>query len=160
MMHGGCDRESVLRVPKVQVSVQIDASPEEVWEAIEDVATHVDWMREAVAIRFTSSQRHGVGTTFDCDTKVGPIRLTDRMTITEWRPGKAMGVAHTGLVSGSGTFRLRRARRGRTRLSWQERLDFPWWWGGPPGAFVSARVLKSVWRRNLADLKAIVERGG
>ena len=24
------------------------------------------------------------GTTFDCDTKIGPFALTDRMEITEW----------------------------------------------------------------------------
>jgi uncharacterized protein YndB with AHSA1/START domain len=143
-------------VAKVQVSVQIQASPEVVWRAIEDVATHVDWMVDAVAIRFTSRRRSGVGTTFDCDTRIGPLRLTDRMEVTEWRPRKAMGVRHTGLVTGTGRFTLRRRRRG-TRFAWTEELHFPWTMGGPIGASMAAPVLRAVWRRNLRSLKELVE---
>ena len=43
-------------------------------------------MADAVAIRFETEQTRGVGTKFLCDTKVGPIRLTDQMEITEWQP--------------------------------------------------------------------------
>ena len=141
---------------KVQVSVQIRASPDEVWRAVEDVATHVDWMTDAVAIRFTSRRHAGVGTTFDCDTRIGPFRLTDRMEVTEWRPGRVMGVTHTGLVTGVGRFTLKR-RRGGTRFAWTEELRFPWTMGGPVGAFVAAPVLRAVWRRNLVNLRAKVE---
>ena len=145
-------------MPKVQVSVQIEAPPKVVWKAIEDIGTHVEWMRDAVAIRFTSPQRTGVGTTFDCDTRLGPIRLTDRMTITEWSPGRAMGVDHVGLVRGTGALTLRRSWRGRTRFGWEEQLIFPWWLGGPLGALVAKPVLTAIWRRSLRDLKAMIER--
>ena len=73
---------------------------EAVWAAVEDVGSHVEWMADAEAIRFTSASTSGVGTTFECDTKVGPLRLTDLMEITRWEPGKAMGVRHVGLVTG------------------------------------------------------------
>jgi hypothetical protein len=145
-------------VAKVQARVQIAAPPDDVWVAIEDLAGHVDWMTDAVAIRFTSRRRSGVGTTFDCDTRIGPFRLTDRMEVTEWRPGRSMGVTHTGLVTGAGRFTLR-GRRGGTRFVWKERLRFPWTMGGPVGAFVAAPVLRRVWRRNLRTLKALVEGG-
>ena len=68
------------------MATTIDAPPKAVWARIEDVAPHVDWMADAAAIRFTSEQTAGVGTTFDCDTKVGPLKLTDRMAVTEWEP--------------------------------------------------------------------------
>jgi hypothetical protein len=71
-----------------------------------------------------------------------------------------MGVRHVGLVTGTGRFTLRRARRGRTRFSWEERLRFPLWMGGPVGGVVGARVMRVIWRRNLRNLKAIVEAGG
>lgn len=118
-------------------------------------------MEDAVAIRFTSSRRRGVGTTFDCDTRVGPLRLTDRMEITEWRPGRAMGIRHVGVVTGEGRFVLRRRllRGGGTRFTWEERLVFPWWMGGPFGAVVGGQVLRLVWRRNLRNLKRRVESG-
>ena len=144
---------------KLQVSVQIDASPDEVWRAVEDIATHREWMLDAAEIRFVGDRRRGVGTTFDCDTRLGPFRLTDRMEITEWRPGRAMGVRHTGVVTGTGRFTIKRRRRGTTRFRWEERLRFPWWLGGPVGALVAKPVMTAVWRRSLRNLQAIVEGG-
>ncbi|MEZ5138283.1 MAG: SRPBCC family protein [Acidimicrobiales bacterium] len=144
---------------RIRVSTTIDAPPAVVWEEVRHVERHVDWMADAVAIEFTSRRRSGVGTTFSCRTKVGPIRLTDLMEITEWRDGKVMGVRHVGLVTGTGRFTLTRARGGRTRFTWDERLRFPWWMGGPIGGVVGGRVMKRIWRRNLTVLKALVESG-
>jgi hypothetical protein len=141
----------------IRVSTVIDASPAEVWDVVKHVGDHVDWMHDAVAIRFTSARRSGVGTTFDCDTRVGPFRLTDSMEITRWRPRRSMGVRHVGVVTGEGAFTLRRLPGGRTRFTWKERLVFPWWMGGPFGAVVGGEVLRLIWARNLAGLKAIVE---
>lgn len=144
---------------RIRVGVEIDASPERVWQVVEPVEHHVDWMHDAVAITFTGEQTRGVGTTFVCDTKVGPLRLADRMELTEWVPGEAMGVRHTGMVTGEGRFTLTPidlARR--TRFTWEESLRFPWWMGGPIGAFVGGKlVLSAIWRRNLRDLKRLVE---
>ena len=124
------------------------------WADLEDIASHVEWMEDAVSIRFRGRQRRGVGTEFDCVTQVGPVRLTDLMQITEWRANHTMGVRHVGLVRGVGRFRLRRARGGRTRFSWEERLVFPWWLGGPLGGIVGAPVLRRIWRQNLRNLAA------
>lgn len=142
---------------RIRVSTVIDATPKEVWASIEDVETHTDWMADAVAIRFLTEGTSGVGTRFECDTKVGPLRLTDVMEITEWKPRKAMGVRHVGLVVGEGVFTLKRARRGRTRFQWSEQLVFPWWMGGPVGGIVGGRILRRIWKANLRRLKARVE---
>ena len=137
----------------------------EVWRSIEDVATHVEWMEDAVAIRFLTPQRSGVGTRFECDTKVGPLSLTDVMELTEWKPRRTMGVRHVGMVTGSGAFTLTpvrsgrgRRRRDRTRFVWTERLKFPWYFGGPIGAVVARPVLRHVWRTNLRNLAERFER--
>lgn len=142
------------------MSTVIDASPRQVWDVVGRIERHVDWMVDAEAIRFTSRRTSGIGTTFDCDTRVGPFRLTDRMEITELRPGRSMGVRHRGLVTGTGRFTLRRRPGGRTRFTWAERLTFPWWMGGPVGGAVGGRVLRYVWKRNLRALKQTVESGG
>lgn len=142
---------------KVKVSVTIDAPPAQVWDEVGHIDRHVRWMADAESIRFTSHRRRGVGTTFDCRTKVGPIRLVDRMEITEWRAGRSIGVRHVGVVTGTGSFTLRRTRRRQTRFTWTEHLRYPWWLGGPLGGLVGDQVMRLVWRRNLARLKAIVE---
>ena len=137
---------------RITVSTVLHAPPAQVWDELSDIATHVVWMEDAVAIRFTSAMTSGVGTTFDCDTRVGPFSLTDHMEITAWEPGRRMGVRHVGMVTGVGEFRLKGLRRGRTKFTWTERLVFPWWMGGPPGSIVAAPVLKLIWRRNLRNL--------
>jgi uncharacterized protein YndB with AHSA1/START domain len=143
----------------IEVGIEIDATPARVWEVVEPVERHVDWMHDAVAIRFTTEQTRGTGTEFLCDTKVGPLKLVDRMEITEWVPGEVMGVRHTGIVTGSGRFTLTPIDLGRrTRFTWAEDLVFPWWMGGPIGAWVGGKIaLGPIWRRNLRNLKAIVE---
>jgi hypothetical protein len=144
-------------VASIRVSTVIDAEPADVWAQVEDVASHVQWMADAVAIRFTSTAHEGVGTTFDCDTKVGPLRLTDKMEITAWQPGRAMGVRHVGLVTGSGMFTLEAHGEGRTTFTWAEDLHFPWWMGGPVGGLVGGPILQRIWTKNLRHLKAQIE---
>jgi uncharacterized protein YndB with AHSA1/START domain len=140
-------------VARIRVATILDAPPEVVWADVQDIASHAEWMADAVRIRFLTAQRSGVGTRFECDTKIGPFRLMDVMEITEWSPGKAMGVTHTGLVTGTGRFTLKKARGGRTQFQWREKLRFPIWMGGPLGAFASKPLLTWVWRRNLRNLQ-------
>ena len=143
----------------IEVGIDLDASPQQVWKIVEPVERHVDWMADAVAIRFVNDQTRGVGTAFLCDTKVGPIKLTDRMEITEWIPEKVMGVRHVGVVTGTGRFTLTPIDSGtRTRFVWAEELKFPWWLGGRLGELVGGKlVMGLIWRRNLRELKKIVE---
>jgi hypothetical protein len=145
-------------VAKIRVSTTIDASPRAVWRQVRDIRSHLEWMADAEAIRFRTKKRAGVGTTFECDTKVGPIRLVDVMEITEWQPRKRMGVRHSGIVTGTGGFELRPRRlRPGTRFTWEESLRFPWWMGGPVGALVGSPVLRLIWKGNLRRLKRQVE---
>lgn len=142
----------------IQVSIDINAPVSRVWEVVEPVERHIDWMADAVAIRFQTDQTRGVGTKFFCDTKVGPIKLVDVMTITAWEPNAVMGVTHTGVVTGTGEFTLTALTESTTRFTWTESLVFPWWLGGPIGAIVGGQiVMKAIWRRNLRELKKLVE---
>lgn len=142
---------------KVSVGTTINASPETTWSVIERIDAHVNWMADAESITFATTQHAGVGATFNCRTKIGPIRFVDIMSITEWIPGEAMGVEHRGVVRGSGVFTLRECGGQRTRFSWEEELTFPWWLGGRVGERVAVPLLAHIWRGNLARLKHIVE---
>lgn len=135
----------------------IDAEPGDVWRAVRDIASHPSWMEDAVAIRFLTERHEGVGTTFDCDTRVGPLRMTDRMEVTEWEEDRVMGIAHSGVVTGRGRFTLEPAGPGRTRFTWEEELRFPARFGGPVAALAARPVLSRVWRGNLRRLKAHIE---
>jgi uncharacterized protein YndB with AHSA1/START domain len=142
---------------RIRVAVTIDVPPDRLWRQLEAIENHVEWMADARGITFVGSRRRGVGTEFDCVTAIGPLRTTDRMVVTEWEPRRAMGIVHRGVVTGRGRFTLKRKRGGRTRFSWDERLQFPWWMGGPLGAVAAKPVLRAVWRRNLGRLKRLAE---
>ena len=142
----------------IRVAIDINASTQRVWEIVEPIERHIDWMADAVAIRFKTDQTRGTGTEFYCDTKVGPIKLVDEMKITSWVPQVAMGVTHTGVVTGTGEFTLEALSPSSTRFVWTEVLVFPWWLGGKLGALVGAQiVMKAIWRKNLRILKKLAE---
>ena len=143
----------------ITISIKIFSSSENIWNQISDIESHTSWMADAETITITSEQKQGVGTTFDCETKVGPFRLTDRMEITDWTEGLVMGVAHSGVVTGKGHFTLESIGDNETLFSWEETLYFPWWMGGSIGALIARPVLKAIWNvrtrcgRNLADFR-------
>lgn len=144
----------------ITVTADYDVSPRRLWDLIEPIESHVEWMADAESIEFVTSQRRGVGTRFVCVTKIGPIRLRDLMSITAWEPEQRMGVRHEGLVTGSGVFVLEPLDGGRrTRFTWTEELSPRWWMGGALGERVVVRhVLGWIWRRNLRRLRRLVER--
>jgi len=143
-------------MPGIAVEIVIDAPASFVWSDVEDISSHTEWMKDAEAIRFLGEQRSGVGTRFECDTVVGPFKLTDVMEITEWSRPRAMGVRHDGLVGGNGTFTLEPSGSA-TIFSWVEALKFPWYLAGPLGAAVARPVLRAIWRGNLRRLKHRIE---
>lgn len=123
-----------------------------VWEALADLESHVHWMQDAVSIEFGSAQRRGVGTSMDVETRVGPFRTLDRMDVVGWDEGRAIEVAHTGLVTGRGTLAVTETGD-RTRVSWDEELRFPWWLGGPVTAWLAKPILAHIWRKNLVNFE-------
>jgi carbon monoxide dehydrogenase subunit G len=140
----------------VTVDIVIDAPPEQVWAAIEPIETHVEWMTDAESITFITAQRQGVGTAFDCRTRIGPFRTNDRMIVTDWEPNRVLGIEHRGLFTGHGRFTLEPAGANRTRFTWTETIRFPAWLGGAVGARAAQPVLRRVWRANLQRLARLV----
>jgi carbon monoxide dehydrogenase subunit G len=145
---------------RIHLCTTIGASADVVWRAIEDIETHTEWMADAESITFRSSQRQGVGTEFECVTRVGPLTTTDVMRITDWKVGSAMGIEHRGLVTGSGRFTLAAVGLHLTEFCWTEELHFPARLGGPLGARLGKPVLERIWRANLARLRTHAEAYG
>jgi hypothetical protein len=144
----------------IAVCETIGATPAAVWASIEDIESHTQWMQDAIRIWFTSEEHEGVGATFECLTRVGPLSTVDRFVVTEWVPGRVLGIEHRGAVTGTAEFRLRDEGGESTRFCWEERLRFPWWFGGVVGEQAAKPVLGRLWKGNVARLKASIERPG
>jgi carbon monoxide dehydrogenase subunit G len=141
----------------IHLCTTIGAPVDGVWATVEDISTHTEWMADAESIEFVTERRRGVGTEFDCRTRVGPLTTVDRMRVTEWEPGAVMGIEHRGMVTGTGRFTLRDAGPGLTEFCWTEELVFPKTMGGGLGERAGRPVLERIWRANLRRLRDLAE---
>lgn len=144
---------------KVVCTIWIDAPLERVWAEAADLSSHAEWMADAESVMVEGDGPPGPGTRMRVATRVGPLRTTDLMEVTEWQEGRVIGVRHSGIVTGTGRFELT-PMEGRTRFTWREDLTFPLWLGGRFTAFVARPVLAWVWRRNLEGLAARLDDPG
>lgn len=138
----------------VVVSVILNAPIDEVWADVSDLASHVEWMADADSITFADDRRSGVGTVMEVVTRVGPLKTMDVIEVTDWDPPHRIGVVHRGVVTGTGAFVLEPSGIDRTRFTWEESLEMPWYFGGDWAAPISNRVLELIWKRNLKRLQA------
>tara|TARA_B110001450_G_scaffold52604_1_gene49314 strand:- start:4209 stop:4655 length:447 start_codon:yes stop_codon:yes gene_type:complete len=141
----------------INVSITINKSIDEVWNEVSILKNHTNWMKDAVNIEFLNDKTQGLGAKMKVLTKVGPIKLFDYMTVTEWIDKKSIGVDHVGIVTGKGKFTLREITEEKTDFQWEETLRFPIYLAGPVGEFFGSPVLKLIWRNNLKGLKELFE---
>ncbi len=135
----------------IEITIRYEAPAAAVWSELADLASHSEWMADAGAIEFVDSKTEGLGTQMRVPTRIGPFQTTDIMTVVEWEEGRTVGVEHVGAVSGVGRFVVEASRSGSV-LTWSERLRFPWWLGGPIGAWIAQPLLRHIWRGNLRRL--------
>ena len=74
----------------------------------------------------TSEITHGVGTSINAFTGVGPLGVLDSMTVTSWQPPHTCDVLHTGkIIKGTGRFHLREITSETTIFDWSEEVIAP-----------------------------------
>lgn len=140
----------------MQLQIGIAAPIEQVWARLSDLATHPEWMSDAVSLEFLTEQRRGVGTRIKVMTRIGPLRAVDLITVTDWSENQLLGAAHVGSITGSGRFELGSEGEMST-VTWSEDLRFPWWMGGRRGYWLGRPLLRRIWAGNLRRFKRLVE---
>ncbi len=135
-----------------EVSIEIDAPIDTVWADLANLDSHVDWMADADSLTYRGDQKTGVGTVIEVLTKVGPLKTVDVLTFTVWDAPHTMIAIHSGVVKGEGIFTLTDLGNDRTRFTWAEKLDMPWYFGGSLFRPISEPVLRQIWKRNLQRL--------
>lgn len=106
-------------------SIDIDASPAQVFAAVTDWDRHGTWML-LTKVRPTRGSGHAPGDSMLARTGVGPLAMPDSMTITRWDPPWRCDVVHEGrVVRGTGHFLVAELPGGRSRFIWTEVVDPP-----------------------------------
>ena len=142
---------------RIEVAVIVRRPRRQVFAHLARLESHTEWMGDAASIAFLSSQRRGVGVEMLVETRIGPLKSSDRMEITGWREGEMIGITHRGEVKGEGVMELSDYGAGWTLLRWTERLSLPARFGGPLGEAIAVPVLKLVFKADLARFAKLVE---
>ena len=143
---------------RIKVSTIINKPLEVVWDEVKIMKNHVNWIQDAAKIDFLSLNESGIDTKMKVLTKVGPFSLNDIITVTKWEEMNSIGVVHEGIVTGEGAFYLSENDDNSTKFEWIEELKAPYYLGGPIAEFFGGFVLKFIWKKNLMNLKNILEK--
>ena len=149
--------ENGIELMEVKTSKVIGAPPEVIWHYLVDWEHLGNWMKEASRFRVTSPHREGVGVEADAMIPIGWLSTIDPMRVARWEPPDLLEIEHRGWVKGRGVMRCLRERSG-TRIVWIETLIPPWGLLGKLGMSVWQPLIRRTFERDLALLKALVER--
>lgn len=140
----------------IDIECSVGVGREVLWVELSQISRHVLWMKDAKRITFTSPIHRGVGTTFDCLTKIGPFKVVDAMDIVTWEEGESIGVVHKGVFRGTGVLAAVVGPDGTSIVRWREEIQFPWFLGGDLTGFLALPIFKHLWRANLIRLSDLM----
>jgi carbon monoxide dehydrogenase subunit G len=123
---------------RIDVQMDLPHGIARVWDRLTDWQSHSEWIPNTVVT--ITKQTNGLGTEFVGITRIGPLRLDDSMTVTEFQApmaGRATCViTKTGAVlGGTAGFALTALDDSTTRLDWFEDIYLKpkgiFWWTAP-----------------------------
>lgn len=140
---------------EIVATVEIAATPEEVWATLADIESQPRWMHDLKSVRIISGSPIGVGTRALGTVRILGITVEDPVEITAFDPPTRYAIEHRGLFTGTGLIELSPTPAG-THVRWTEVLV-------PPilphlGAIVQRPILGAVFRADLDRLRDLVER--
>jgi carbon monoxide dehydrogenase subunit G len=144
---------------RLEVTREVDAPPQVVWDVLTRWEEQPRWMLDARAVEVLTPQRRGVGVTVRCPTLLLGVTVEDVMRVTRYDEPRALEVTHLGnVISGDGGFELEPAGAAATRLTWWEEIDPPLGRLGAWGATTLVLpVLRRIFGRSLARLGVLAE---
>ena len=139
----------------LEMRAMLPGPPEVVWELITDWEHQDDWMLEASDFAVVSSHREGIGVEAEATISIGGIKTRDRVRITQWEPGRLLGIAHLGWVSGHADMKLLPSN-GSTRLVWREHFTPPLGVVGALGMTLFKPIMCRIFMRDVRVLAGLV----
>ena len=123
---------------RIDVHLDLPHAIARVWDRLTDWKSHSAWIPNTVVT--ITKQTNGLGTEFVGITRIGPLRLDDPMTVTEFQAPSAgrasCTITKTGSVlGGTAGFTLSVVDASTTRLDWFEDIHLKphaiFWWTAP-----------------------------
>jgi len=123
---------------RIDVQLNLPHGIAHVWDRLTDWTSHSAWIPNTVVT--ISKETKGLGTEFVGITRIGPLRLDDPMTVSEFQSPKegraSCTIIKTGSVlGGTAGFVLTALDNSTTRLDWFEEIYLKpkgiFWWTAP-----------------------------
>ncbi len=144
-------------MPRILKSIDIDVSPENVFNYVTNTSTQPDWIKFVQAVDITSGDGQSKGTTDHCVIKLGPRAQTMDALWTEYDPPRAFARKATSGMEMEGRMTFEPVDDG-TRVEWTIGYKPPL---GTLGMVVDALFLNRVFQNeveeSLESLKAQLE---
>ncbi|HEX2089711.1 MAG TPA: SRPBCC family protein [Actinomycetota bacterium] len=121
----------------VEVALEIDAPPEDVWDVVADPTNLPRWNRHVVSVEGVPENGLREGSRYTTHVSFMGVRAKSEANVIHLRPPEYAKVRLSGLVEGTVETWLERRDRQRTRL--RHRIDYRFK-GGSLGSFAARAV--------------------
>jgi uncharacterized membrane protein len=91
---------------RVELSIEIDADPADVWQVLTNPAGFPDWIRGMQSVEVLTQGEYGVGTRYCAVAGTGKHTLQWTVEITAVEPEKSIAFTYTGDVEGRGGWQI------------------------------------------------------
>lgn len=142
---------------EIRVAIDVDATPEQVFEAMTDWARQGEWM-PGTSVRVVKGDGDAEGDEIVARTAAGRLGFDDPMRITGWERPVSCEVLHLGrVVRGTGVFEVAPRPDGGSRYTWAEWVEPPFGRFGQAGLRLARRPIELVLRVALRRFARWVE---
>ena len=126
---------------RVELSIDIDAYPEDIWEVLTDPARFPEWIKGMQQVEMLTTGEYGVGTRYRATAGTGERTVQWEVEITAVEPPTRIEFAYTGDVEGRGGWQIEVLPddEGCRVTSWDE--------FAPPGGWL-IKLLSKLWLDN------------
>jgi len=143
---------------RLKESVVVSASPQQVWDYLEDPENWLHFMAGVTRWEVSGEKRSGLGARYRMLTRVGSAEVGGLVEMVEWDEPRDLAWNSVTGVDQRGRFRIREHSDGRSRVEF--RYAYGVAGAGIPGViaeWVASPTLSSQLRRSLHQLKRQVE---
>jgi hypothetical protein len=143
---------------RLEVTVLVNATPEQIWPIIADFEGQKRWMVDLRKLDIAGEVKEGVGAKVNVTSELFGLPLVkDVMLVDYWQPPRIYSVIHMGQFSGTGYFELKQAGDA-TELTWVEEFRAPLGLLGELGfKLIVGPHMRRVFTRSMTNVKRLAE---
>lgn len=141
-------------------SIDIDASPDEVFKVLDDPEHFSEWMDKVVGVEFLTPEKHGLNSAIELTVKLGPFDFKSRTKVVGYEKGYQFAIEGTqGIVGSRNTDTVEPLPDGSSRVIWGFEYELPSIAGKILDELLFRGMFEHSVEKSLTNLKQKMEQG-